>query len=79
MDFGFTIAAYAVAGVLFILSAWRPVGAGKRQARRLVRHRRHGCRGLATLIGPGSGLWLMSLVLIAGGAAVGYQLATRVR
>jgi NAD(P) transhydrogenase subunit beta len=28
--------------------------------------------------GPGSGLWLISLVLIAGGAAVGYQLATRV-
>ena len=34
---------------------------------------------LATLIGPGQGLWLASLVLIAGGAAVGYQLATRVQ
>ena len=34
---------------------------------------------LATLIGPGSGLWLLSLVLIAGGAVVGYQLATRVQ
>jgi NAD(P) transhydrogenase subunit beta len=33
----------------------------------------------ATLIGPGSGLWLLSLILIAAGAAVGYQLATRVQ
>jgi NAD(P) transhydrogenase subunit beta len=34
---------------------------------------------VATLIGPGSGLAAMSLILIAAGAAVGYQLATRVQ
>ncbi len=33
----------------------------------------------ATLIGPGSGLWLASVVLIALGGAIGYQLATRVQ
>ena len=33
---------------------------------------------LATLIGPGVGLWWLSIVLIAIGAVVGYQLATRV-
>jgi NAD(P) transhydrogenase subunit beta len=34
---------------------------------------------VATLIGPGQGLWPASLILIALGAAVGYQLATRVQ
>ncbi|MEO0487902.1 MAG: NAD(P)(+) transhydrogenase (Re/Si-specific) subunit beta, partial [Pseudomonadota bacterium] len=34
---------------------------------------------LATLMGPGSGNWVVSLVLIALGAGVGYQLATRVQ
>jgi NAD(P) transhydrogenase subunit beta len=34
---------------------------------------------LATLAGPGQGLWLLSLVLIAGGALVGWLLATRVQ
>jgi len=79
MDFGFTIAAYAVAGVLFILSLGGL--SGQESAKRAVWY---GIAGmaiavLATLIGPGSGLWLMSLVLIAGGAAIGYQLATRVQ
>jgi len=32
----------------------------------------------ATLIGPGSGLWLLSLILIAGGGFIGWQVATRV-
>ncbi len=79
MDFGFTIAAYAVAAVLFILSLGGL--SGQESAKRAVWY---GIAGmaiavLATLIGPGSGLWLMSLILIAGGAAVGYQLATRVQ
>ncbi len=34
---------------------------------------------LATLIGPGQGLWGASIVLIALGAGVGYQLATKVQ
>jgi NAD(P) transhydrogenase subunit beta len=79
MDFGFTIAAYAVAGVLFILSLGGL--SGQESAKRAVWY---GIAGMAiavgaTLIGPGSGLWLMSLILIAAGAAVGYQLATRVQ
>jgi len=79
MDFGFTIAAYAVAAVLFILSLGGL--SGQESAKRAVWY---GIAGMAiavvaTLIGPGSGLWVMSLVLIAAGAAVGYQLATRVQ
>jgi NAD(P) transhydrogenase subunit beta len=65
MEFGFTIAAYAVAGVLFILSLGGL--SGQESAKRAVWY---GIVGmaiavLATLIGPGSGLWLMSLILIA--------------
>jgi NAD(P) transhydrogenase subunit beta len=79
MDFGFTIAAYAVAAVLFILSLGGL--SGQESAKRAVWY---GIAGMAiavvaTLIGPGSGLWVMSLILIAAGAAVGYQLATRVQ
>ncbi len=79
MDFGFTIAAYAVAAVLFILSLGGL--SGQEGAKRAVWY---GIAGMAiaviaTIIGPGAGLWIMSLVLIAGGAAVGYQLATRVQ
>jgi len=78
MEFGFTIAAYAVAAVLFILSLGGL--SGQESAKRAVWY---GIVGmaiaiLATLMGPGSGLWLLSLLLIAGGAAVGYQLATKV-
>jgi NAD(P) transhydrogenase subunit beta len=36
-------------------------------------------RGLATLIGPGSGLWLAVARPDRGGAAVGYQLASGCR
>ena len=79
MDFGFTVAAYVVAAVLFIFSLGGL--SGQESAKRAVWY---GIVGmaiavLATLIGPGSGLWLLSLVLIGGGAAVGYQLATRVQ
>ena len=79
MDFGFTIAAYAVAGVLFILSLGGL--SGQESAKRAVWY---GIVGMAiavvaTLVGPGSGLWIVSLILIAAGAAVGYQLATRVQ
>jgi NAD(P) transhydrogenase subunit beta len=33
----------------------------------------------ATLVGPGAGLWLLSLILIAAGGAIGYMVATRVQ
>ena len=79
MEFGFTIAAYAVAAVLFILSLGGL--SNQESAKRAVWY---GIVGmaiavLATLFGPGQGLWIVSLVLIALGAAVGYQLATRVQ
>ncbi|MEP1426906.1 MAG: NAD(P)(+) transhydrogenase (Re/Si-specific) subunit beta [Tateyamaria sp.] len=78
MENAFTIAAYVVAAILFILSLGGL--SGQESAKRAVWY---GIVGmaiavLATLIGPGSGLWFASLVLIAGGAAVGYQLATKV-
>ncbi len=79
MDFGFTIAAYAVAAVLFILSLGGL--SGQESAKRAVWY---GIVGMAiaviaTLMGPGQGLWIVSLVLIALGAGVGYQLATKVQ
>ncbi|MFC6586723.1 NAD(P)(+) transhydrogenase (Re/Si-specific) subunit beta [Sulfitobacter pacificus] len=78
MDFGFTTAAYVVAAILFILSLGGL--SGQESAKRAVWY---GIAGMAlavaaTLIGPGSGYWFLSLVLIAGGA-IGYQLATRVQ
>ncbi|MEN8893974.1 MAG: NAD(P)(+) transhydrogenase (Re/Si-specific) subunit beta, partial [Planktotalea arctica] len=33
----------------------------------------------ATLVGPGSGYWLLSVLMIIGGGAIGYQLATKVQ
>ncbi|WP_298842219.1 NAD(P)(+) transhydrogenase (Re/Si-specific) subunit beta [uncultured Roseobacter sp.] len=79
MEFGFTIAAYAVAAVLFILSLGGL--SGQESAKRAVWY---GIAGmaiavLATLIGPGQGLGIVSVILIALGAAVGYQLATKVQ
>ncbi|MEM0946913.1 MAG: NAD(P)(+) transhydrogenase (Re/Si-specific) subunit beta [Pseudomonadota bacterium] len=79
MDFGFTTAAYVVAAVLFILSLGGL--SGQESAKRAVWY---GIVGMAiavvaTLIGPGQGLWVLSLILIAGGAAIGYQLATKVQ
>ena len=78
MDFGFTTAAYVVAAVLFIFSLGGL--SGQESAKRAVWY---GIVGmfiavLATLIGPGAGLWLLSLVLIGIGAIVGHQLATKV-
>ncbi|QFT60322.1 NAD(P) transhydrogenase subunit beta [Sulfitobacter sp. THAF37] len=79
MEFGFTTAAYVVAAVLFILSLGGL--SGQESAKRAVWY---GIAGMAlaviaTLIGPGSGLWLMSLILIAGGGVIGMQLAQRVQ
>ena len=79
MDFGFTTAAYVVAAILFILSLGGL--SGQESAKRAVWY---GIVGMAlavaaTLIGPGAGLWLLSLILIAAGGTVGYQLATKVQ
>ena len=79
MEFGFTTAAYVVAAVLFILSLGGL--SGQESAKRAVWY---GIAGMAlavfaTLVGPGSGLWLLSLVLIAGGGEIGWQLANRVQ
>ncbi|MBJ6370024.1 NAD(P)(+) transhydrogenase (Re/Si-specific) subunit beta [Sedimentitalea arenosa] len=79
MEYGFTIAAYVVAAILFILSLGGL--SGQESAKRAVWY---GIVGmaiavLATLIGPGQDRWLLSLVMIALGAGVGYQLATRVQ
>ncbi len=78
MDFGFTTAAYVVAAVLFIFALGGL--SGQESAKRAVWY---GIVGmfiavLATLIGPGAGLWPLSIILIILGAVVGYQLATRV-
>ncbi|MDY6860097.1 MAG: NAD(P)(+) transhydrogenase (Re/Si-specific) subunit beta [Pseudomonadota bacterium] len=79
MEFGFTTAAYVVAAVLFILSLGGL--SGQESAKRAVWY---GIAGmalavLATLIGPGSGLWLLSVILIAAGGAIGYVVAQRVQ
>jgi len=79
MDFGFTTAAYVVAAVLFILSLGGL--SGQESAKRAVWY---GIVGMglavfATLIGPGSGLWLLSLLLLAGGGAIGVVVAQRVQ
>ena len=79
MEFGFTTAAYVVAAVLFILSLGGL--SGQESAKRAVWY---GIIGMAlavvaTLIGPGSGLWWLSIILIAGGGAIGYVVAKRVQ
>ena len=79
MEYGFTTAAYVVAAVLFILSLGGL--SGQESAKRAVWY---GIVGMAlavfaTLIGPGSGLWLLSLLLIAGGGAIGVVVAKRVQ
>jgi len=79
MDYGFTTAAYVVAAILFILSLGGL--SGQESAKRAVWY---GIVGMAlavvaTLLGPGAGLWLLSLVLLAAGGAIGYVVATRVQ
>ena len=79
MEFGFTTAAYVVAAVLFILSLGGL--SGQESAKRAVWY---GIAGMglavaATLMGPGAGLWVWSLILVAGGGVIGYQLATKVK
>ncbi len=79
MEYGFTTAAYVVSAILFIFSLGGL--SGQESAKRAVWY---GIVGMAlavaaTLIGPGSGLWLLSILLIIGGGLIGYQLATKVQ
>ncbi|WP_293449657.1 NAD(P)(+) transhydrogenase (Re/Si-specific) subunit beta [Planktotalea sp.] len=79
MEFGFTTAAYVVSAVLFILSLGGL--SGQESAKRAVWY---GIVGMAlavaaTLVGPGAGYWFLSLLMIIGGGAIGYQLATKVK
>ncbi|MGJ8610632.1 MAG: NAD(P)(+) transhydrogenase (Re/Si-specific) subunit beta [Octadecabacter sp.] len=79
MEFGFTTAAYVVSAVLFILSLGGL--SGQESAKRAVWY---GIVGMAlavaaTLVGPGAGYWFLSLLMIIGGGAIGYQLATKVQ
>ena len=79
MEFGFTTAAYVVAAVLFILSLGGL--SGQESAKRAVWY---GIVGMAlavvaTLIGPGSGLWLLSLVLVLAGGVIGTYVAQKVQ
>ncbi|KIC13640.1 NAD(P)(+) transhydrogenase (Re/Si-specific) subunit beta, partial [Leisingera sp. ANG-DT] len=79
MDYGFTTAAYVVAAVLFILSLGGL--SNQESAKRAVWY---GIAGMglavfATLIGPGSGLWLLSILLIAGGGIIGTYVAKKVQ
>ncbi|MGB2200353.1 MAG: NAD(P)(+) transhydrogenase (Re/Si-specific) subunit beta, partial [Pseudooceanicola atlanticus] len=65
--------------VLFILSLGGL--SGQESAKRAVWY---GIVGMAlavfaTLIGPGSGLWVLSVLLIAAGGAIGFMVATRVQ
>ena len=79
MEFGFTTAAYVVAAVLFILSLGGL--SNQESAKRAVWY---GIVGMAlaviaTLIGPGAGLWFVSIILIAAGGIIGVYVAQRVQ
>ena len=78
MQMGFTTAVYITAIVLFILSLGGL--SGQESAKRAVWY---GIIGMAlavsvTVFGPGLGLWWVSLILIAAGGLIGYQLASKV-
>ncbi|QIE44091.1 NAD(P)(+) transhydrogenase (Re/Si-specific) subunit beta [Pseudohalocynthiibacter aestuariivivens] len=79
MEFGFTTAAYVVAAILFILSLGGL--SGQESAKRAVWYGivGMGLAVLATLIGPGAGLWFLSLLLIAAGGTIGVVVAQRVQ
>ena len=78
MEMGFTTAIYVVAIVLFIFSLGGL--SGQESAKRAVWY---GIVAMAlavsvTLFGPGFGQWWLSLILIAAGGLIGYQLASKV-
>ena len=78
MQMGFTTAVYITAIVLFILSLGGL--SGQESAKRAVWY---GIVGMAlavsvTVFGPGLELWWVSMILIAAGGLIGYQLASKV-
>jgi len=78
MDLGFTTAVYVVAAILFILSLGGL--SGQESAKRAVWYGivGMGLAVLATVIGPGAGLWQLTAILVAIGGLIGYQLASKV-
>ena len=78
MDLGFTTAVYVVAAILFILSLGGL--SGQESAKRAVWYGivGMGLAVLATVIGPGFGLWQLTAILIVIGGLIGYQLASKV-
>ncbi|MDG2490400.1 MAG: NAD(P)(+) transhydrogenase (Re/Si-specific) subunit beta [Alphaproteobacteria bacterium] len=78
MEMGFTTAVYVVAAILFILSLGGL--SGQESAKRAVWYGivGMGLAVLATVIGPGAGLWQLTAILIAIGGLIGYQLASKV-
>ena len=78
MELGFTTAVYVVAAILFILSLGGL--SGQESAKRAVWYGiiGMGLAVLATVIGPGAGLWQLTAILIAIGGLIGYQLASKV-
>ena len=78
MELGLTTAVYIAAAVLFILSLGGL--SGQESAKRAVWYGIFGMAFaiIATLVGPGNGLWWLSLVLIAAGGLIGFALALKV-
>jgi len=78
MELGLTTAVYIAAAVLFILSLGGL--SGQESAKRAVWYGIFGMAFaiIATLAGPGNGLWWLSLGLIVAGGLIGYALASKV-
>ncbi len=79
MSYGFTTAVYVVAAVLFILALGGL--SNQESAKRAVWY---GIVGMAlaviaTLMGPGVGLWWLSVLLIVAGGLIGQHVARRVQ
>ncbi|MFT4015098.1 MAG: NAD(P)(+) transhydrogenase (Re/Si-specific) subunit beta [Paracoccus sp. (in: a-proteobacteria)] len=79
MEYGFTTAAYVVAAVLFILSLGGL--SGQESAKRAVWYgiSAMALAVVATLIGPGYGNWLISILMLAVGGGIGWVVAKRVQ
>ena len=78
MDIGFTTAVYVIAAILFILSLGGL--SGQESAKRAVWFGIFGMAlaVLATIVGPGTGLWQLTTALILAGGVIGYLLASKV-
>ncbi len=78
MDLGFTTAVYVIAAILFILSLGGL--SGQESAKRAVWFGIFGMglAVLATIVGPGKGLWQLTAALVVAGGVIGYVLASRV-